>query len=614
MTPFIEKFRETINLFIYKRKNSVLLWLRILRFFLVIMAMGTIIYFIGFPQTPHSNLLVLRTIRLIFFILIFSYFVRFFFDFEPRKFLHNHKYEGLVLLLILLNSIYRFISGSSITEIISGAFHLEDFNAWFIAASCIILFGLSMMEIVRGSKYIRSINLSPPTFLIGSFILLILTGTGLLMLPEMTQQGGSMPFLSALFTSTSASCVTGLTVVDTATYFTFKGKIVLMMLMQLGGLNIISFTSFFVLFSQGGVGLKHQAIIMNFMSFDSLSNTKKLLRDIFILAFGIELIGAIILYFTWSPNLHFHSVFDRIFQSLFHSVSAFNNAGFSLFSNGLYDKNGPGESYIAHLVIAFLVILGGLGFHVIKEVFGFANQRERIQKPWKSYSVGSKLVLYTTFTLIIFGMLFFFLGELHNPAMYKNAGDFGHQSNSQKIITAFFQSVTTRSAGFNTVDFTVISTPFILVSIILMFIGASPGSTGGGIKTTTFATLFLSSLSTIRNKNHVQVFKRTIPKEIINKAYTILLFSISIILTCIIGLSFSDPHISIDKLSFEVVSAYCTVGLSMGITAGLSSVGKAILILCMFVGRVGILTLAFSLSKKTKSNNYTYPSSFVMVG
>lgn len=610
----VYSIRERINLFIYKIKEKALLSLRILRLIMILIASATIIYFIGFPQTLESKKIVLIIIRSVFIFLIFSYMTRLFFDFEPKKFLRDHKYEGYIIAFLFLNYLCLLIVGESLTHHISIWLGMESFSTIFITGTCALMLGLSMMEVVRGSKYISSLNISPPTFLIGSFILLILFGTGLLMLPEMTTGQGGLPFLEALFTSTSASCVTGLTVIDVANTFTVKGKVIMMILIQLGGLNIITFTSFFALFSQGGVGLRQQAIIMDFMSFDSLSSTKKLLKDIFLLAIGIEIIGAIAIFMFWSPTLHFASTFDRIFASVFHSVSAFNNAGFSTFSNSLNEANGANESYIVHLILACLVLLGGLGFHVIKEIFSPSNMRERMEKPWKTYSVGTKLVLYSTAILILVGMVFFYFGEINNPEMYKHANDFGNQSTSRKIITSFLHSIATRSGGFNSIDFSLISTPTILIFMFLMFIGASPGSTGGGIKTTTFATLFLAAQATIRNKSQVHVFQRTISKEIINKAFTITIFSISVIFLCVLGLTFSDPEIPIDKLAFEVISAYCTVGLSLGITAKLSVAGKVILILCMFIGRIGILTLAFSLSRKSKSNNYSYPNAFVMVG
>lgn len=610
----IQTLREKINLVIYKYKDRALQILRFARLATILLALATLVYYIGFPHTPSSQKLVFSIIRGVFGFLVFSYIFRFFFDFEPRKFLKNHKYEGILLGILIIDFLGKLITGTSFSRRIFEGLGFEGLSSVFVAFSCLVMFIFTSIEVVRGSRYISDVKLSPSTLFIGSFIMLILAGTGLLMLPEATSAEGPMPFLDAVFTATSASCVTGLIVVDTATYFTLKGKIILMILMQLGGLNIISFTSFFSLFSQKGPGLKQQAIIMNFMSFESLSGTKKLLKDILLMAIGIELIGGILIYFLWHPDVYFATQFDRIFSSLFHSVSAFNNAGFSLYSNSLYQAGGIRQSYMVHIVIMLLVIFGGLGFHVIKELFGVPNMRERLVRPWKTYSAGTKLVLYTTATLILFGAVFFYITETANPAMYRNPGDFGNQSFIPRVITALFQSVTTRTAGFNSVDISALSTPVLLIFIFLMFIGASPASTGGGIKTTTFSVIFLSAISTISNRRSVMVFKRTIPKETIGKAYTIALFSISIIFLSILAIAFSDPQIPLEKLSFEVVSAYCTVGLSTGITAGLSVSGKIILILCMFIGRVGILTLAISLSRKIRSNNYSYPTAFVMVG
>lgn len=610
----IQTLREKINLVIYKYKDRALRILRLARLATVVLALGTLVYYFGFPHTQYSQETVFRVIRGVFGFLIFSYIFRFFFDFEPVKFLRNHKYEGILLGVLVLDFIGKLITGSSFSRHFFEVLGFEGLSSVFVAFSCLVMFIFTSIEVVRGSRYISDIKLSPSTLFIGSFILLILAGTGLLMLPEATTTDGPMPFLDALFTSTSASCVTGLIVVDTATYFTLKGKIILMILMQLGGLNIISFTSFFSLFSQKGPGLRQQAIIMNFMSFESLSGTKKLLKDILLMAAGIELIGSILIYFLWHPDVYFATEFDRIFSSLFHSVSAFNNAGFSLYTNNMYEAGGVRKSYMVHIVIMLLIIFGGLGFHVIKEVFGAQNMRERLRRPWKTYTAGTKIVLYTTAVLIVFGTVFFYIAEINNPAMYRNAGDFGNQSFVPRVITAAFQSVATRTAGFNSVDMSVLTTPVILIFIFLMFVGASPASTGGGIKTTTFAVIFLSAISTITNRHNVMVFKRTIPKETIGKAYTVVLFSVSIIFISILAMAFADPEIPLEKLSFEVVSAYCTVGLSTGITAGLSMESKVILVLCMFIGRVGILTLAISLSRKIRSNNYSYPSTFIMVG
>ena len=425
------------------------------------------------------------------------------------------------------------------------------------------------------------------------------------MMPEMTSQIEYMPFFDALFTSISASCVTGLIVVDTATYFTQKGHTVLMLLIQLGGLNIISFATLLALFSKKGIGIKHQTILQDNFSSESLLSGKGLLGKIFLFSFFMEFIGMIALYFTWNPGTNAPLLEDQFFFSLFHSVSAFNNAGFSLFSNGL-QNHVVQNAYSMHLILATLIFFGAVGFPVIDDVFNI----NRIKKSFKSslykLKLSTRISLYTTFVLLLFGTLMFYFLEQQNTL--------NGMTIQGQLITSFFQSITARTAGFNTVDFSVIGTPMLLIFIFLMFIGASPGSTGGGIKTSTFTLIIYSALNTIRGKKRIEIEKRTISPELLHKAFSIFLFATSTIFIAIFILSISDGEKGILPIAFEVVSAFSTVGLSAGITANLSFTGKVVIMVCMFVGRIGTLTLAFALSSKMKSHNYKYPKAHLSVG
>jgi trk system potassium uptake protein len=414
-----------------------------------------------------------------------------------------------------------------------------------------------------------------------------------------------MAFLDALFTATSATCVTGLIVVDTATYFTFKGELVILALIQIGGIGMVSFATFFATFMRSGVGLKHSAIIRDQLSSESLFEAKGLLRKIVGITFLIEFIGFLGIFYTWGEQVEFDSLGKKIFYSIFHSVSAFCNAGFSLYSDGLYQSLVK-DAYLLHIVIIGIIILGGLGFGVITDLFSPAALRERLEKPWKDWQIGTKMVLFSSMFLILIGTLVFYTLERNNVLKDMNA--------LETIITSVFQSVTTRTAGFNTVDFTALTSPTLIFMMGLMFIGASPGSTGGGIKTITFVLIAASAIATIRGNKNVEFSRRNIPSELLFKAFYVFSFAVAYNFLAIFLLAITDPEINILQLAFEQVSAFATVGLSTGITATLSINSKIVIILSMFLGRVGTLTVALALSRRLGSTSYRYPDGYVLVG
>ncbi len=457
----------------------------------------------------------------------------------------------------------------------------------------------------KASTTLDLVKLEASTMFIFSFIVLILGGALLLMLPEMTTDRLGSDWMTAIFTSTSASCVTGLIVVDTATYFTFKGQLVIMALIQFGGLNIISFATFFASLYSKGVGIKHHSMMQDFFSSGSLMDAKALLRQIIFLTITIETIGTILIFSLWDHGINFNSFGQKLFYSVFHSISAFNNAGFSLFSNGLYDPLVK-HSYILHLAIAGLIFFGSLGFSTIRDIFSFGSMRERMRLPWKKYTLSTQISLYSSVILIVFGALTFYLIEKNQIL----AG----QKPFESTVTSIFQSITCRTTGFNTVDTAALQVPTMILMIFLMFIGASSGSTGGGIKTSTFALIMVSSIATLRGKRNLELFRHNIAWELLNKAFSIFIFSASFIFIATFALSILEPATDILLLLFESVSAFCTVGLSANVTANLSEPSKYIIIACMFVGRIGTLTLGFALSKKVLTVAYRYPNAHFMIG
>lgn len=601
----IQRIREKINLAIYDLKTPALQIMRVLSVFVSLIAVISLLYFHGFNTTGKERAIITLIIKAAFGFFIFKYFTRLFFSFQPIKDFKDTIFEGILMLIIVANVILSLLFNWELIRGIGNLFGLDNIERFFalVIQGYIVL--ILINEIGRAGSRISSLNLSPPTLLISSFLLLIAGGTGLLMLPEMTVSGQSMPFMHAMFTSISASCVTGLVVVDTATYFSFKGQFVIMMLIQLGGLNIISFASVFALFARKGIGLKHQSILQENLNAESLSASSSLFKQIFIFSLVIEMVGAILIFFSWKEGIGLSDFTDRAFYSIFHSISAFNNAGFSTFSNGLYE-HGVRNSYFLHIVIAILIFLGGIGFTTLRDVFSFSRIKERFQKKRFSLRLDTKLSLYSAAILILAGFIIFMIFENHNVLQGQSTGG--------QIVTSFFQSVTTRTAGFNTVDFGALTKPVLIFMILLMFIGASPGSTGGGIKTNTFALVLLGAWSTTRGKPRLELFRSTISFELLNKAFLIFLFSLGFISIGIFGLAITEPNKDLLSLSFEEVSAFGTVGLSTGITSALSPAGRVIIMLSMFIGRIGTLSLAFALGRKKKIHDYKYPKANILVG
>jgi trk system potassium uptake protein TrkH len=386
-------------------------------------------------------------------------------------------------------------------------------------------------------------------------------------------------FIDALFTSTSASCVTGLSVVDTGTRFTLFGQSVLIVLMEIGGLGIMTFSTLLLLVAGGRAGLTGQVVILSsFTQADGSYSPIKILKEVFKFTAIIEVIGAVI-FFTQVPNL---PLFDRIFFSVFHSVSAFCNAGFSTMSANLMDYQ---SNWIFNLNTCMLIVTGGIGFLTLSELFSWGKKGSAIRR----ISLHSKLALLTTVILIIGGMFAILLFDWSNSMK--------ELSWSNKILTSLFQSITTRTAGFNTLDIGLLSAPTLFTMILLMYIGGSPGSCAGGIKTTTSAVLAIFGLNRFLGRQRSQIMSRTIPDEVIESASR--LFIITIVLVTIATLAMTSietwhtpgvaSHPVFLKAFFECVSAFATCGLSMNFSPTLTDPSKLIDISLMFIGRLGPL-------------------------
>jgi len=594
---------EHLNRILYQSRSLALKISRLVSGIAALVGMAILLYLFGFIPSPEQAAISYLLIDVLLLVFLFSFLLRWLYAFRRTDFIKQHRLEGILMLLILFREVDRFLLSGQLLEEVYGLFvrqELDDFYKVFVS---LLFLSLLLLEFSRLSGRLDKLQVSPSRTFLFSFVLLIAVGTLILMLPAMTTQEGSMHWLDALFTSVSASCVTGLIVVDTAEFFTFRGQLVILALIQTGGLGMLAFATFFASFMNSGIGFRQKMMIPDYLDNETLASSRDLLRQIVFITFFIEFGTFILLFATWGVT--FDSLQQKVFFSVFHAVSAFCNAGFSLFTDGLYEEVVR-NNYILHMVIAVSLILGSLGFAPIKDIFSPRNLRDRLEHPWKNWMLSTRIAFNMTVILLVAGTLLFFWLEQDNTLADKNL--------SESLISSFFQSATTRTAGFNTVDFSQVATPTLIIMMILMFIGGSSGSTAGGIKTSTFFLLLISVVAISKGRSRVQTSDRYIPNEVIFKALSVFFYGIAINAIIVFLLSVTEKEIDIINLLFEQVSAFGTVGLSTGITASLSSAGKGLIIISMFLGRVGTLTFAVALSTRIASQNYKLPTANLMVG
>lgn len=471
-----------------------------------------------------------------------------------------------------------------------------------------------VVELSKSSLSIGQLHLGASLIFVISFALLMLFGALLLMLPRATHQGIS--FVDALFTSVSAASVTGLSVVDTEKYFTRFGQSIILLLIQLGGLGIMTFTSFFGFLFTGGTSLQNQLLLKDWISSDRLGEVFRVLFRILFITLIIELLGAVVIFFN-TPSALFQSVWQRLFFAFFHAISAFCNAGFSIFSGGLYDDRIR-FNYPIHLCVAFLIIFGGIGFAVLHRIYRYIiwvinnlyrkhilKIRPDVTPRW--FHLNIKIAVVTTLILLVVGTIGFYIAEYRYSLV-------AHPTLFGKWVSAFFGAVTPRTAGFNSIDLTQMSLAGVMLTILLMWIGASPGSTGGGIKTTTFAIGTLNIWAVVRGKNRIELDGAEVADLSVRRAFTVISLSLIWIGAATFALTISDSDKQLRDLAFEVFSAYSTVGLTLGITPMLSVAGKLIITLTMFVGRVSLYTILVSFFQKQYYLRYRFPQEEVTTG
>ncbi|MFH1768572.1 MAG: TrkH family potassium uptake protein [Candidatus Omnitrophota bacterium] len=495
------------------------------------------------------------------------------------------------------NNFIDFIVFVPFVQFIKG-FNYSDFS---VIVWQIVIIAMLVSRVRKVNKFVNLLSLRPAQLMIASFAFVILSGTILLMLPMAAGSGVKTPFIDALFTATSATCVTGLIVKDTASYYSLFGQMVILSLIQIGGLGIMTFSVSLSLFMKKQIQVRQQIVMKDVLDQDVISTVKSFILFIVKMTFMIELAGAVLLFSLWREK--FMDSFTAAYHAVFHSISAFCNAGFSTFSDSLMRFSGDG---LTNSVISLLIIVGGLGFIVIRELFDQLKNKfiHRMKKPL-FFRVQTKIVLGVSLLLIVLGSVVIYLMEKEKALSLLPV--------KSKILISLFQSVTTRTAGFNTVDLSTFSFSTLLFMMILMFIGGSPGSTAGGVKTTTISVLWATLKSSFNQKENVELSRRTLPNETVQKAITIFVFSLFIVgVFASLLLYFEQKEVG--SVLFETVSAFGTVGLSTGITPNLTLEGKILISLLMFVGRIGPLTLAYAIIRHRPSARYRYAEERVMIG
>lgn len=469
-----------------------------------------------------------------------------------------------------------------------------------------------LVEISRISFSMQRRSFRPAKLFVLSFLFLIVAGTMLLMLPGATIDGIS--FIDALFTATSAVTVTGLAVLDTGKIFTLFGQSVILFLVQAGGLGIMTFTSFLGFFFKGRTSIQEQMRIQDITNV-KLGSARSFIIQVVLFTLAVEGIGALLI-FIFSPGSLFTTGFDRFFFSVFHSVCAFCNAGFSTMTNNLYEL--PFRfNYSVQLVVALLLVIGGLGYglifngfsyfyYVAKRFFGRLIFKKKYERRLWLLNLNSIIVLRTTAILIVAGMAGFLIFE-YNHALVEHTTWYG------KLVTSFFASVTPRTAGFNTVNMATLTVPSLMICLFLMWVGASPGSTGGGIKTTTFAIATLNIFAIARNKDRLEIRNREISDLSVRRAFATICLSLIAVGFSVFFVSFFEQDKTLMSIAVECFSAYGTVGLSTGITPILSVESKYVLVATMFAGRISTLTILIAILRQVSSIPYRYPKEDILI-
>jgi trk system potassium uptake protein len=566
-----------------------------------IAVLGLLLFELGFPLTGIEQGRILFATKIGLWFALVAESLRIILHPERRRYVRRNPTECIMTALLLL---LLAIAPVAVPQLLENWPQVDQtrMEVLYLGAIQFLVLGGMLHRLLRFNQVLAFARVSPRTILIGSYLGLIAIGTLLLKLPRATVDGINLSWIDAAFTSTSAVCVTGLIVVDTATIFTDFGQVIVLVLVQLGGLGLMTFTYFFVSLFGGGVTIRDRALLLDFLNEEHVGRITGSLMAIIGMTFAFEAMGTVLLYHA--TNLAAPGQANW-FDSVFHSVAAFCNAGFSVYTDGLFDPRT--RSNIPYqLVIVGLIVVGGLGFPVLKNMWD--NALSRLRSPRSRpprYTTHTKIVLVTTGALSLAGTIAVW-------GLEYGVADQPHYMS--QIVTAFFTSVSSRTAGFNTVPVDGFMPATALVLILLMFIGGGPASTAGGIKTTTFAIALLNTIRILRNSTgDLVAFGRQIPARLANRAFAVALLAMAWVAGSTILLMMMMPDHDALDLMFEAVSAFGTAGLSRGATTALPPLGKALIIASMIVGRIGILYVALGVLGKEQRGKIVYPEANVII-
>lgn len=571
-----------------------------------LVAMLVFIYDIGYEDVGNFG----RQVPLLYFILLSSFI--FFNIFRLLTALMHTSRRGQKSMVLFFTGILLYLFSIVLLQGVPLLVVLSQ-NMIVLRISMLVFFVIEYSIVI---ERFYALKMQPAFVFAVSFFILISIGTMLLMLPLANEK--DISFVDALFTATSAVCVTGLAVLDTGKDFTFVGQVIILSLIQAGGLGMLTLTSFFAYFFKQNLSYRESLFLRDFISTNRLGNIFQLLISIVALTAAIEFIGALFIFLYLPPDA-FPTFGERLFFSIFHSISAFCNAGFSTLSAGLYDPIVR-HSYTVQLVICFLIILGGLGYNIVFNLSEYVLEKVRrarkrlflkeseYRRKVRIVKLNSKIVVYTTVILLVFGTIFFFFSERTNILAE-------HGTWWGKLVTAFFGSVTPRTAGFNTFDVGSMQVSTIMVMLLLMWIGASPGSTGGGIKTSTFAIATLVIFSTAKGKDRLELANRVVSNYSLRRAFSIINLSLIFIGLGVFFISSfeSEGKAEFLPIAFECFSAYSTVGLSMNLTPLLTEESRIVLIFLMFIGRVGAINLLIGILTQIDAQHLRYPEEDILI-
>lgn len=565
---------------------------------------GLFVYLLGYATNSSAILIASEVFDILLFFLGLAIFSK---TFVAKKSLQDKRtlFELIIAVFLIVSALIRWEAFGDFSD------EALVISKKFLVVNILVIL-IFIQELGKFSLLVNNLKLSPSLVFILSFMVLILIGTALLSLPRATT--GGITFIDALFTSTSAVCVTGLAVLDTSIAFTPFGQVIIMTLFQIGGLGMMTFTTFFGFFFKGSLSIENSLFLRDYINESNVGEITSTLIKIIGFTLAVELVSAVLIY-HWTDDSLFSSSGEKWFFASFHAISAFCNAGFSTLSAGLYEP-GFRELYNMHMVVAITIILGGIGFPVFINYYNYLYRiskgairaklfGEKYKHTPRVTNINTRLVMYTTGALLFVGFISYWVFE--QDFTLKGLSPYG------KFVTAFFGSVTPRTAGFNTVDMTALSVPTVLIYLILMWIGASPGSTGGGLKTSTFAVAVLNTLSIASGRTRVEIFGRQITAETLRKAFAVIALSFLTIGLGVFLVTLFNPDLALIDVAFEIFSAFGTVGLSLGITAKLSTASKLVVSAVMFLGRVGTLTILVAITRKVSEQRYKLPEETVFI-